>query len=241
MTLTPMEIHNKHFNTKMRGYDKEQVDSFLDRIVDAYGDALDKIVDLKNENAKLQNEVAHYIQVKDSLNASLLEAQDTASQVKAKAQKQAKEIVGQANKKAADQIKTLEAQQVSLKNDYELLKGKIADFRVQTKSLLKAQLEQLDDDSWQVYLDQYYGRQRLYPADGGEPVLPDSENDDEAASKASTPIDNHTAPAVNSKHGSVSNASKVTPEPVSVSPQAPKPSGVTGPVIVFPEDYKNHK
>lgn len=47
MTLTPMDIHNKEFSTKLRGYDSKQVDSFLDRIVDAYGDALDQIVDLK--------------------------------------------------------------------------------------------------------------------------------------------------------------------------------------------------
>ena len=50
MTLTPMDIHNKEFATKLRGYDSKQVDSFLDRIVDAYGDALDQIVYLKNQN-----------------------------------------------------------------------------------------------------------------------------------------------------------------------------------------------
>ena len=53
MTLTPMDIHNKEFATKLRGYDSKQVDSFLDRIVDAYGDALDQIVDLKNENVEV--------------------------------------------------------------------------------------------------------------------------------------------------------------------------------------------
>lgn len=54
MTLTPMDIHNKEFSTKLRGYDSKQVDGFLDRIVDAYGDALDQIVDLKNENVELK-------------------------------------------------------------------------------------------------------------------------------------------------------------------------------------------
>ena len=57
MTLTPMDIHNKEFSTKLRGYDSKQVDSFLDRIVDAYGDALDQIVDLKNENVELKKKV----------------------------------------------------------------------------------------------------------------------------------------------------------------------------------------
>ena len=78
MTLTPMDIHNKEFATKLRGYDSKQVDSFLDRIVDAYGDALDQIVDLKNENVELKKCVEKYDKVKDSINESLISSQENA-------------------------------------------------------------------------------------------------------------------------------------------------------------------
>ena len=62
-----MDIHNKEFSTKLRGYDSKQVDGFLDRIVDAYGDALDQIVDLKNENVELKKKVDKFEKVKDSI------------------------------------------------------------------------------------------------------------------------------------------------------------------------------
>ena len=82
MTLTPMDIHNKEFSTKLRGYDSKQVDGFLDRIVDAYGDALDQIVDLKNENVELKKKVDKFEKVKDSINESLISAQENAEEIK---------------------------------------------------------------------------------------------------------------------------------------------------------------
>ena len=53
-----MDIHNKEFKSKGRnGYDRYEVDSFLDEIVDNYGDALDQIVDLKNEVVSLNSKI----------------------------------------------------------------------------------------------------------------------------------------------------------------------------------------
>lgn len=54
--LTPMDIYNKKFKKKGRyGYDAQQVDDFLDLVVQKYADALDENSDLKNKNLQLQN------------------------------------------------------------------------------------------------------------------------------------------------------------------------------------------
>lgn len=48
--LTPIEINKKEFTRRgRRGYDRYEVDSFLDQIVEDYGNALDKNADLNNE------------------------------------------------------------------------------------------------------------------------------------------------------------------------------------------------
>ena len=53
-----MDIHNKEFKHHGRsGYDRYEVDSYLDQIVDSYGDALDEVVDLKNQNVTLTEQV----------------------------------------------------------------------------------------------------------------------------------------------------------------------------------------
>ena len=36
MALTPMDIHNKDFPVKMRGYDQDEVNDYLDQIIKDY-------------------------------------------------------------------------------------------------------------------------------------------------------------------------------------------------------------
>ncbi|MFU1884037.1 DivIVA domain-containing protein, partial [Enterococcus faecium] len=42
MALTPLDIQNKDFSTKMRGYNQDDVDDFLDQVTRDYEDALQK-------------------------------------------------------------------------------------------------------------------------------------------------------------------------------------------------------
>ena len=55
--LTPMDIHNKEFKRSFRGYNEDEIDDFLDQVVNDYER-------LYRENERLKNEVA---QQKESL------------------------------------------------------------------------------------------------------------------------------------------------------------------------------
>jgi len=276
MSLTPMDIHNKQFDKKMRGYDEDQVDSFLDRVVDAYGDVLDKNVDLKNENVELKNEIKElkakiekYDRIKDSLNNSLISAQENADEITQKARQKANDILAEAKTNASSKQEDLKSQYETLSNDYELLKGKVSDFREQTKKLLQDQLKELDDHDWQYYLDKYYGRSRLYPADGSQPILansdssePDSDtvnvgdqidvnvdqNQPEQEQTLNT-VDKATENEVNSEQDQKKDdAPKILEGDSPVhEDQAPQvtpdstPNTNDGPMIIFPDDYKDNK
>ncbi|MBA1395349.1 DivIVA domain-containing protein, partial [Lactobacillus sp. XV13L] len=53
-----MDIHNKKFRMRyFNGYDRYEVDNFLDQIGNDYGDALDETADLKNENLTLNEQL----------------------------------------------------------------------------------------------------------------------------------------------------------------------------------------
>ncbi|MDN6028866.1 MAG: DivIVA domain-containing protein [Lactobacillus sp.] len=56
--ITPMAIHDKHFKRTSDGYNANQVDAFLDELIDDYSDTLDQLIDLKNENYGLKQEIA---------------------------------------------------------------------------------------------------------------------------------------------------------------------------------------
>lgn len=53
--LTPMEIFNKDFKHSLRGYDVEEVNKFLDQVIESYEDVLQENEYLKEEIKKLKN------------------------------------------------------------------------------------------------------------------------------------------------------------------------------------------
>ena len=53
--LTALEIHNKEFGRKLRGYDEDQVNEFLDQIIMDYEAFEKQIQDLKEKVAQLSN------------------------------------------------------------------------------------------------------------------------------------------------------------------------------------------
>lgn len=55
--LTQKEILEKDFKTKMRGYDPQEVDEFLDVVIKDYKSFEAEIADLKAENDRLINKL----------------------------------------------------------------------------------------------------------------------------------------------------------------------------------------
>ena len=49
--LTPLDIHNKDFKRSFRGYDEDEIDDFLDQVVNDYEK-------LYRDNDKLKKELA---------------------------------------------------------------------------------------------------------------------------------------------------------------------------------------
>ncbi|MDR3156931.1 MAG: DivIVA domain-containing protein [Lactobacillales bacterium] len=108
MTLLPLDIQNKSFETKMRGFDRDEVDDFLDQVASDYEKLNQKNRELER-NLKHANEKLEYFnELKDSLNQSIIVAQDTAEKVKNNATNEADAIVKSATQNANDTVTTAE-------------------------------------------------------------------------------------------------------------------------------------
>lgn len=103
-----MDIHNKEFKHRGRnGYDRYEVDSFLDDVVDSYGDALDQVVDLKNEVVSLNKKVEDMqaqVDEYSNMKKSLISAQQTVDQLKGNAEAEAKRILDDAKNKLKQRL-----------------------------------------------------------------------------------------------------------------------------------------
>lgn len=82
MALTPLEIHNKEFGTRMRGYDQDEVNEFLDQIIRDYELLLRENKEVKSDLELVNKKLANYEEMQDSLNRSILVAQDAADRLK---------------------------------------------------------------------------------------------------------------------------------------------------------------
>lgn len=165
MVLSPIEIHNKEFNRKLRGYDRDEVDSFLNQVVNDYDIALQQIASLQKELKQTKSQLKYFTDMKDALNQSILVAQDAADKVKSNAEKEAQVISEEAQSKARDLLdqstaksnQILEdasdkARQVTIQTDD--LKGKTMAFRSTLLSMLQQQLDFVQSPEWNKMLEQ---------------------------------------------------------------------------------------
>ena len=100
--LTPVDIHNKEFSRSFRGYNQDEIDDFLDEIVNDYEKLYRENNQLKKELELDEKQIAQYHQLEKNLQDTLLVAQRTADEVTNTANLRAEEI-RQAAQQAADQ------------------------------------------------------------------------------------------------------------------------------------------
>lgn len=146
MQITPEIIEHKDFKTSIRGYDKKEVDIFLDEIIEEMEDILQKNQKLKEEKEILLNQLAHYKKKENELNETLIKAQESADKLIERAKvdyeakmKKANSLLQSANNDKYEQGKKLEEK-------YNVLKIKYLKYRNSIKNDLRRQLEILDKD-----------------------------------------------------------------------------------------------
>ncbi|WLV25697.1 DivIVA domain-containing protein [Aciduricibacillus chroicocephali] len=152
MPLTPLDIHNKEFSRRFKGYDEDEVNEFLDRIIKDYEAILRERNELQEEARELQERLGHFTNIEETLNKSILVAQETAEDVKSNAQKEAKLIIKEAEKNADRIINEALTRSRSISLDTEEMRKQAKVFRTRLKMLVEAQLEMIRTDDWDTVL-----------------------------------------------------------------------------------------
>ncbi|HBL1272348.1 TPA: DivIVA domain-containing protein [Enterococcus faecium] len=119
MALTPLDIQNKTFPTKMRGYNQDEVDDFLDLVVRDYEELTQRNRELEKAVKHSEEKLEYFNELKDALNQSIIVAQDTADKVKTSASKESEVIVTSAQNKADELVANAEKRAHQLTTDAE--------------------------------------------------------------------------------------------------------------------------
>ncbi len=146
MQITPEVIESKEFKTGLRGYDKKEVDIFLDEIIEEFEEVLNKNQKLKEEKDILLNQLAHYKKKENELNETLLKAQESAEKLIARAKTEYEAKMEKANSLLQNANADKYEQGKKLEEKYNTLKMKYLKYRNTIKNDLRKQLEILDRD-----------------------------------------------------------------------------------------------
>lgn len=147
--LTPLDIHNKEFTQSFRGYDRDEVNEFLDQVMKDYEIILREKNELERKLEELEEKLGHFTNIEETLNKSILVAQDTAEELTSNAKKESKLIIKEAEKnadriinEALDKSRKIQLRTEELKNQ-----GKV--FRARLRTLVQAQLDMIDNEDWE--------------------------------------------------------------------------------------------
>lgn len=135
--LTPQDIQDVKFDRSMKGYDKEQVEDFLDTVQSDYTVLYKENATLKGKMRVLVDKIEEYRQVDEQMRKAFFTAQVTAQETIAKAQAEAEIILRNARSQADDRVNDLKAQIVAEEQRLELAKAECRKYAAMMKAMLE--------------------------------------------------------------------------------------------------------
>lgn len=150
MPLTPLDIHNKEFSRRIRGYDEDEVNEFLDQVIKDYEIVIRENKELHNQLLSMQDKLDHFANIEETLSKTIIVAQEAADEVKNNAKKESQLIVKEAEKNADRIINEALGKSRKIALEVEELKKQASIYRTRFRSLVEAQLELLKQDGWET-------------------------------------------------------------------------------------------
>ncbi|WP_318615514.1 DivIVA domain-containing protein [Sporosarcina sp. YIM B06819] len=161
MALSPIDIHNKEFTSKFRGYDEDEVNEFLEQIMKDFENILEENKALKSSLKQSNEQVSHFNSIEQTLQKSILIAQEAAEDVRRNSMKESKLIVKEAEKNADRIVNEALSRARRISVEIEDLKKQSKVFRTRFKMLIEAQLELIQADDWDHLLEYEMNTEQL--------------------------------------------------------------------------------
>jgi cell division initiation protein len=150
MALTPLDIHNKEFSRSFRGYNEDEVNEFLDQIIKDYEAQIRENKELQNQIQSIQERLSHFSNIEETLSKTIIVAQEAADELKSNSKKEAQLTLKEAEKNADRIINEALTRSRKIAMEIDELKKQATVYRTRFRTLLEAQLEILNNESWKT-------------------------------------------------------------------------------------------
>ncbi|RJQ22382.1 MAG: DivIVA domain-containing protein [Nitrospiraceae bacterium] len=146
MRITPLDIQQKQFATKFRGFDMEEVDSFLELIREEMEELLRDNANLREEARRFEKQLKEYKNIETTLKDTLISTQQMVDDYRNTAKKDAELIIKESELKAEEMLRAAQEKVVKIHEDITDLKGIRRHFKEEVKRLIESHLGMMEFD-----------------------------------------------------------------------------------------------
>jgi len=146
MRITPLDIQQKQFSTRFRGFDMEEVDSFLELIREEMEELLRENANLREESRRYEKQLKEYKNIETTLKDTLISTQQMVEEYRNNAKKEADLIAKEAELKAEEMLRIAQDKVVKIHEDITDLKGVRRHFKEELKRLIESHLGMMEFD-----------------------------------------------------------------------------------------------
>lgn len=151
--IAPIDIEKKDFSKSIGGYNKDEVDNFLNLIIVDIEEYQKTIAKLKAEKEALREQMAEYNKQQGNLTETLSSAKTLLADISESAEKRAALILKNAESEANMIVKDAKSSMLSTTKELEILRDKVSNFNERYKKMLQEELRSLEDDN-NIFLDE---------------------------------------------------------------------------------------
>jgi cell division initiation protein len=141
MQMTPLDIRNKTFSKRIRCYQCGEVEKFLETVSLQFESAYTENFELREKTKGLEAEISHYRQLENTLQQTLVLAQQTAEEVKKTARHEASLLLREAEHDKLSKVSETQVILEDIKEEIQGLSRRRDLLRTQLKSFLLAHLD----------------------------------------------------------------------------------------------------
>lgn len=138
MNITPLDIQQQKFKTRIRGFDVREVDAFLEQVASTFESLQKTHKGMQEEVRRLELEIQGYRKREETFKRALLNSQKVLDQMKDNARKSAELIIAEAEVKAEKILNNAHNRLAQLHEDISELKRQRTQIEVQIGSIVEA-------------------------------------------------------------------------------------------------------
>lgn len=134
----------KKFNSSINGYNKLEVNNFVNEVTSEYESMLSKLKKQDEDIANLKQELEKYKNMENTLNRAIMVAEDASNQIKKVARDEAKGLIDDARRNASRIVNDALIKADKVEQDAETLKRRVIIFKRRLRSVVDEQIEFID-------------------------------------------------------------------------------------------------